>query len=156
MVFMNKTVASKLYGEITSILLEAGEINVIPPLKKTENRRVYGYLKTVYTKNAVTGWSSKEKYVGVYLNLHEIPNYKDCYNLNKVHYSTYRNNVKLFMNAIDTICHELAHMKCHSHGPTHSNITNHYMTVYFSKCGHIDSDGNFSIKHFLSDVKEHA
>ena len=60
------------------------------------------------------------------------------------------------MNAIDTICHELAHMKCHPHGPTHSRITYHYMAVYFSKCGHIDSDGNFSIKHFLSDVKEHA
>ena len=153
---MNKTVATKLYNEIASILLENGEIEVIPPLKKTDNKKVYGYLKTVYTKNTVTGWISKEKHVGIYLNLHEIPNYKDCYDLNKVSYSTYIRNVRLFMNAIDTIAHEFAHMKVHAHGPTHSNITNHYITVYLSKCDHIDSDGKFSIKHFLSDVKEHA
>ena len=154
---MKRTVATKLYNEMSDVLLKAGEIEVIPPLKKTTMRNVYGYLRTKYIRNSITHWIEKEEYVGIYLNLDSIPNYANCYDLNKVNRDTYYYNVELFFNAIDTIAHEFAHMKVHAHNEEHTKLTHKYIDLYLSNCKYInEATGQFLFDKFMENVKEHA
>ena len=151
------TVATKLYNEMSEVLYNAGEITVIPPLKKTTMRKVYGYLRTNYIRNSTTHWIEKKEYVGIYLNLASIPNYADCYDLNKVNRDTYYYNVELFFNAIDTIAHEFAHMKVHAHNEEHTKLTHKYMELYLNNCKYVDENtGKFLFHKFMENVKEHA
>ena len=160
MVFMSKTVVTKLYREISEVLYNAGEIAVIPPLKETKNKKVYGYLKCKICKNTVTNWVESTDYVGIYINHSCVCNYRDEY-LN-ADYTEYKKLYHEFSELVDTICHEFAHMRFHRHDRNHKALTEYYISLYaqWAKGKYFIKDTNykgysFRMDLFLKDVKDH-
>ena len=156
-----KTVVSKLYKEISEVLYNAGEIDVIPPLKETKNKKVYGYLKCKVCKNTITNWVESSEYVGIYINHSCFCNYRDGY-LN-ADYTEYKRLYGEFLELMDTICHEYAHMRFHRHDRNHKALTKYYISLYtkYAKSKYfVDGTGYkgylFRMDLFLKDVKEHA
>ena len=155
-----KTVVSKLYKEISNVLLEAGEIEVIPPLKETKNKRVYGYIKFKAYKNAVTNWIDKTEYAGIYINHSCFCNYKDKYV--NASYTEYKDLYHKFSELVDTICHEYAHMKIHGHNRNHKALTEYYIALYARWAknkyfieGTKYKGFDFRMDLFLKDIKDH-
>ena len=156
---MKRTVVTKLYKEITSILLETGEIDVIPPLKETKNKRVYGYIKRKVCKNAVTNWVESTEYVGIYINHSAFCNYKDEYL--SASYAEYKRLFGEFLELINTICHEYAHIKFNRHDHNHKALTEYYINLYIKWAkGKYFIEGtkykgySFRMDLFLKDVKD--
>lgn len=112
-------IPTKLYKDITKLLYNEGLIKVIPPQKWTTDSSAYGYLRTHYMQNRVTG-AIREEYVGLYLNKNYCPCTVNDF-LTKPDWA-----IKNFIELIDTICHELAHMTYHDHSKGHKDLTEKY------------------------------
>ena len=119
-------IPTKIYKDITEVLISKKLIKEIPPQKWTTNCKVYGYLRTCRYKNVRTG-KITEKHLGLYLNKAYCPcTLKDLLTQDS------KKVADEIVELIDTICHELAHMTHHDHSSKHKDLTELYKTAYYS------------------------
>ena len=119
-------IPTRIYKDITEVLISKKLIKEIPPQKWTTNHKVYGYLRCCRYKNARTG-KITEKFEGLYLN----KNYCPC-TLKELISQDAKKSADEIAELIDTICHELAHMTHHNHSDKHKGLTDLYKTAYYS------------------------
>ena len=119
-------IPTKIYKDITAVLISKKLIKEIPPQKWTSNHKVYGYLRTCRCKNVRTG-KITEKFEGLYLN----KDYCPC-TLKDLLTQDSKKVAAEITELIDTICHELAHMTHHNHSSKHKDLTELYKTAYYS------------------------
>lgn len=137
-----RLIPTKLYNDLSKELKRAGYIKTIPELKWTNNSALYGYLKYSIRTNNLTGWSC-EIYHGLYINKNECPctqyDFEARYSWSK----------KYFEELIDTVSHELAHMKLHEHNQEHHDLTELYKSIAWLL---IENAGG--IMEYIKDCKE--
>ena len=113
-----------LYKMITETLKKMELINVIPVLKWTAKKSVYGYIRVDKTINKETKTTTKKEYT-IYINKNIIPQrFKDM-----------DGRINDITELIDTICHELAHMDIESHGVNHEKLTKLYKYAFYTEIG---------------------
>lgn len=113
-----------LYKMITETLKKMELINVIPVLKWTAKKSVYGYIRVDKTINKETKTITKKEYT-IYINKNIVPQrFKDM-----------DGRIGDIMELIDTICHELAHMSIESHGVSHEKLTKTYKYAFYTEMG---------------------
>ena len=119
-------IPTRIYKDITEVLISKKLIKEIPPQKWTTNHKVYGYLRTARYRNVRTG-KITEKHLGIYLNKSCCP----C-TLKELITQDAKKSADEIAELIDTICHELAHMTHHNHSSKHKDLTDLYKTAYYS------------------------
>ena len=138
-------IPTRIYKDITEVLISKKLIKEIPPQKWTSDHKVYGYLRTYICKNARTG-KITEKVEGLYLN----KDYCPC-TLKDLVTKEPKKAVDEIIELIDTICHELAHMTHHDHSSKHKDLTELYKTAYFSSFKY---DIDILLDKIVKDCKE--
>lgn len=137
-----RLIPTKLYNDLSKELKRVGYIKDIPELKWTNNSALYGYLKYSIRTNTLTGWSC-EIYHGLYINKNECP----CTQYDFEARPSW--SKKYFEELIDTVSHELAHMKLHEHSQEHHDLTELYKSIAWLL---IENAGG--IMEYIKDCKE--
>lgn len=137
-----RLIPTKLYDDLSKELKRVGYIKDIPELKWTNNSALYGYLKYSIRTNKLTGWSC-EIYHGLYINKNECP----CTQYDFEARPSWSR--KYFEELIDTVSHELAHMKLHEHSQEHYDLTELYKSIAWLL---IENAGG--IMEYIKDCKE--
>lgn len=117
-----RLIPTKLYNDLSKELKRMGYIKDVPELKWTNNSSLYGYLKYTIRTNNLTGWSY-EIYHGLYINKNECPCTQYDFEARPLW------SKKYFEELIDTVSHELAHMKLHEHSQEHHDLTELYKSI---------------------------
>lgn len=136
-------IPTKLYKDISNLLIAEKYFKEAPPLKWTNNSKTYGYLKYRWIPNPV--FKATEAYLGIYINKNECPCTQRDFN--RMPNWSYTN----FLELVDTICHELAHMKLHEHNEAHTTLTKIYKELVTKKYNLDSLDG---ILDYIKDCKE--
>ena len=138
-------IPTRIYKDITEVLISKKLIKEIPPQKWTTNHKVYGYLRTARYRNVRTG-KITEKHLGLYLN-------KDCCpcTLKELITQDPKKSADEIAELIDTICHELAHMTHHNHSDKHKGLTDLYKTAYYSS---LKYNIDILMEKIIKDCKE--
>lgn len=138
-------IPTRIYKDITEVLFSKKLIKVIPPQKWTTNYKVYGYLRTARYRNVRTG-KITEKHIGLYLNKAYCPcTLKDLLTQDS------KKVADEIAELIDTICHELAHMKYHDHSNKHKELTDLYKATYYNS---LNCDIDLLMEKIVKDCKE--
>ena len=132
----------KIYNDISNILFDAGLIPIIPELKWTTDKTVYGYLciKPCKSKTGIT----KNEY-SIYINRQYCPEVIADFN------NYYKWSINNFRELLSTCCHELAHLIFGEHDINHQMTTEKFTKIIYDK---FNFTNDKAIMQYIKDCKK--